>query len=123
MIVADSSYIVHGLINDESMLQNRPIVTPDLALYEIINAIWKHEVVLKDIKSSRRYLDFMFELVSSNALQFIRPDRKIVEEAYMLAVVKKCAFYDAIFIVLAKELKADLQTVDETQRRVFKSLQ
>ena len=123
MIVADSSYIVHGLINDETALKDRPVVTLDLALYEIMNAIWKHEAVLKDIRSSRRYLDFVFQLVSSSALLLIRPDRKIVEEAYALAVQKKLAFYDAAFVVLARELQSDLKTADEAQRRVFKSLQ
>ncbi|MEO9295353.1 MAG: type II toxin-antitoxin system VapC family toxin [Nitrososphaera sp.] len=105
------------------MLEDRPIVSPDLALYEVMNTIWKHQIVLKDIRDGKPYLNFLFELVSSRGLLLVRPDEKIVQDAYTLCIEKKCAFYDAVFIVLAKELKAKLQTFDEVQRSIFKGLQ
>jgi predicted nucleic acid-binding protein len=119
-IIADSSYLVEGLLKDASLLGREAIVAPDLALYEVINAVWKHEVMLKDIKDGKPYIDQLFELASTQALQFVRPDRKIVAEAYKLALKKKCTFYDAIFVALAQELKLNLKTFDDAQRNLMR---
>ena len=47
MIVADSSYIVEGLLKNKKLLSDDQIVTPELVVYEVTNAIWKHENLLK----------------------------------------------------------------------------
>lgn len=119
MIVADTSYLIEGLLKDASLLEHEVVITPDLALYEVNNAIWKHEVILKDIKDGKPYLDLMFELASTQALRFVRPDKMVAREAYRLACKKKCTFYDAIFVVLALELGLDLKTFDEAQRSLL----
>ena len=48
MIVADSSFIVEGLIKQKELLEeNEDILTLDLAVYEVANSIWKHEFLPK----------------------------------------------------------------------------
>ncbi|AIC14469.1 type II toxin-antitoxin system VapC family toxin [Nitrososphaera viennensis] len=120
MIVADSSYLVEGLLKDVSLIENEGVVvSPDLALYEVVNAVWKHETVLKDIKDGRPYLDVLSKLVSARAVRFVKPDKKIIGQAYQLASKKRCTFYDAVFVVLALELGLELKTFDEAQRALL----
>lgn len=119
MIVADSSYLVDGLLKDASLLEQASIVAPDIALYEVINAIWKHAAVLKDVKDGTPYLQRMFELTSSRAIEFIKPNESMVTSAYKLALEKRCTFYDAIFVTVALALGVELKTFDEAQRRLL----
>lgn len=121
MIVADSSYLVEGLLKDASLLEREVMIAPDLALYEVINTVWKHEVILRDIKDGEPYLNLMFELVTAQAIQFVRPDEKIAMEAYRLTLNRKCTFYDAVFVALAIDLRLDLKTFDEVQLKMMPS--
>jgi predicted nucleic acid-binding protein len=118
MIVGDSSYIVHALLKDASLFERELIVTPDIALYEVMNAIWKHAAVLRDIKDGTPYIERMFELTSSRVLEFLRPSETMVTAAYKLSLEKKCTFYDAIFVTVALTLGIELKTFDEAQRRL-----
>jgi predicted nucleic acid-binding protein len=120
LIVADSSYLVEGLLKDASLLEREQvIVTPDLALYEVINAILKHESILKDVRDGQPYLDLIFILNSSQVIQFITVNKKIATRAYQLALEKKGTFYDAVFVALALELAVDLKTFDEAQLKML----
>ncbi|MGH9877974.1 MAG: type II toxin-antitoxin system VapC family toxin [Nitrososphaera sp.] len=118
-IVADSSYLVEGLLKDASLLEHDIIVAPELALYEVANSIWKHEAVLGDINDGRQYLDLLFQLVSTETVRFISPDERIAGEAYKLALTKKCTVYDAIFVALAIDLGLELKTFDEAQHSLL----
>jgi len=118
MIVADSSYIVEGLLRDASLLESEPVVSPDLALYEVMNTLWKHESKLRDIPSAEPYIDCLLELLASRIIQFLRPDSTLVRRAYNLALKEGISFYDAIFIVLSVNLRLELKTYDETQRKI-----
>jgi predicted nucleic acid-binding protein len=120
MIVADSTYLVEGLLKDASLLENELIVAPDLALHEVANSIWKHEVLLKDVEDGQKYINILFELVASGAVQLVRSDEKIARRAYEIAVKKKSTFYDAIFAALAMELELELKTLDEKQRSLLR---
>ncbi|MGI0018842.1 MAG: type II toxin-antitoxin system VapC family toxin [Nitrososphaera sp.] len=120
MFVADSSYLVEGLLKDASLLEHEAIVAPDIALYEVINAVWKHEAILKDLKDGRPHLGLLFELASTNAIRFVKPDAQVTRKAYELACEKRCTFYDAIFAALARELGVSLETFDEDQRRLLR---
>lgn len=51
MIVADSSYITEGLLRESSLLDDQVLCAPDYAFYEVINAIWKHQVLLNRVIS------------------------------------------------------------------------
>lgn len=119
MIVADSTYLVEGLLKDASLLENKLIITPDLAIYEVANSIWKHEVLLKDVKDGQAYIDAMFALVASGAVQLVRPNESMARQAYEIASKKRSTFYDAIFAAMAMELGLELKTLDEKQRKLL----
>lgn len=120
MIVADSSYLIEGLLKDASLLEEDEIITPELALYEVANTIWKHETVLKDIKDGRPFLNIFLDLIETQAIRLVRPDEKMTRKAYTLASEKNITFYDTIFVALALDLRLELRTFDKTQERLTK---
>ena len=119
MIVADSSYIIEGLLKKSSLLKDKEIITPELAFYEVTNAIWKHEVILKDIKNGKAFLNIFNELVLNQTIKLIRPDNNIIQKAYTLATKKNIAFYDTIFVALAQDLGLELKTYDKKQKQLM----
>jgi predicted nucleic acid-binding protein len=116
MIVADSSYIFEGMLRDGALLENEIMIAPELALYEVINAVWKHEALIKDVADGSRHISALYDLVSSGVLRFVRPDREVMDKAYRLSLRKKCALYDAVFVALAMDLGLELKTFDEVQK-------
>lgn len=121
MIVADSSFLVHGLLKDRSVLESDSIITLDLALHEVVNSVWKHQYIIKDIKHGYDFVDVMFEMIDSNAITMVRPDRKLVVMAYNITAKHKASFYDCIFVALAIEAGLALKTMDGQQAKILKA--
>jgi predicted nucleic acid-binding protein len=121
LIVADSSFLVHGLLRDRNVLESDSIITLDLALHEVVNSVWKHQYIIKDIKQGYDFVSVMFEMIDSNAIVLVRPDRKLVELAYNIAAKHKTSFYDCIFVALAIEVGLALKTMDEQQAKILKA--
>lgn len=119
MIVADSSYIVEGLLREASLLEVDAIIAPDLALYEVVNTLWKHESRVKDIRDASLFLAPFIELIKSEQIRVIRPDEKLLRKTYLLAVEEKITVYDAIYIALSIDLGLELRTFDRIQSRVI----
>ncbi len=121
MIVADSSFLVHGLLKDRNVLESDSIITLDLALHEVVNSIWKHQYIIKDIRQGYDFVNVVFDMIDSNAITLVRPDRKLVETAYSIAAKHKTSFYDCIFIALAIEAGLALKTMDGQQAKILKA--
>lgn len=121
MIVADSSFLVHGLVRDRNVLESDSIITPDLALHEVVNSVWKHQYIIKDIRQGYDFVNVMFDLIDSNAITLVRPDRKLAEMAYNIAAKHKASFYDCIFVALAVEVGLALKTMDGQQAKILKA--
>jgi predicted nucleic acid-binding protein len=117
--VADSSYLIEGILRDATLLENETLVCPDLALYEVVNAIWKHETLLHDLKDAQERIELLSALVSNERVQLIRPDRKLLIEAYALSVKHGRTIYDCVFIALALQLKMELATFDGNQSSIL----
>jgi predicted nucleic acid-binding protein len=113
--VADSSYLIEGILRNAALFENEVLVSPDLALYEVVNALWKHETLIRDVKDAREHIWLLTDLVSNESLRLIRPDRRLLNEAYALSVKHGLTIYDSIFIALALQLKIELATFDEKQ--------
>ena len=115
MIVADSSYLVEAVLRDARLIDNETIVAPDLVLYEVINALWKHETVIGDLDDSSSHIDLMLELVSAGSILLVRPDRKLLKETHALSVKNRAPVYDTVFVALALQLSLELKTFDQKQ--------
>ena len=98
------------------------MITPDLALYEVANSIWKHQTLLRDVKDGLPYLALFLELVGSGAITLVRPWNELVRKSYLLASEQRIPVYDAAFIALSLELGLALKTFDQRLARIAKSL-
>ena len=119
MKVADSSYLIEGILRDATLLEKETLVSPDLVLYEVVNTLWKHETMLHDLKDSQERIDLLTELVSNECVRLVRPDRRLLSQTYALSVKHKLAIYDSVFIALALQLKMELATFDSKQSTVL----
>lgn len=118
--MADSSYVVEGLLKDGSLFEGFVVCCPDYSLYEILNAVWKHQVLLKRIKDSRIIIDTFFELISAQSIRFMTLREETIRKAYNLATKTKTPIYDVAFVTLARELGVELKTFDKKQTMIFK---
>ncbi|NAT10270.1 PIN domain nuclease [ANME-1 cluster archaeon AG-394-G06] len=122
MIVIDASTIAKYVLKEEHWEQVRDYLTAeprslDLALAEVSNAIWKHQVIYRKISSSDATL--LFE-----ALQKLGADVLILESfagylrgATEIAVKEKLTIYDALYIVQAQRY-GHFVTSDDFQRKI-----
>jgi predicted nucleic acid-binding protein len=117
--VADSSYLIEGILRDAALLENEILVSPDLALYEVVNALWKHETLLRDLKDPQERIELLLGLVSNERVQLVRPDRRLLNETYALSAKHGLSIYDSVFITLALQLKMELATFDSKQSTVL----
>ncbi len=121
--MADSSFLVEGLLKRKELLEKELIATPTLALYEVANSIWKHERVLRDIGAGSEYLSVLYSLVDSGAITLVDPSEELAGESYFLALKHGTSVYDTTFISIALELGVELETFDAGQRSIFKAEQ
>lgn len=119
MKVADSSYIVEGLLRRKELLEEDILITVDLALYEAVNAVWKHQFLLKDLDDGLPYVSILYGLVESGRIRVVRPGEELMKRGYSLATKSRRSIYDSIFIALALELASDLGTFDKRQAELL----
>ena len=121
MIVADSSYIVEGLLKNKKLLSDDQIVTPELVVYEVTNAIWKHENLLKDLENGKTYLSIFYGLIEAGRITILSPNERLMQESYSIAKRNGITVYDAVFVSLAIKLGLTLRSYDKVQSRALKS--
>jgi predicted nucleic acid-binding protein len=118
--VADSSYLVEGLLRRKELLEQDDLITVDLALYEAVNAVWKHQFLIKDLGDGVPYVSILYGLVESGRIRVVRPGEELMKHGYSLAAGSHRSIYDAIFIALALELSSDLATFDKRQAELLR---
>lgn len=126
MIVIDASAIAKYVLKEEHGEQVRDYLTAeprslDLALAEVSNAIWKHQVIYRKISSSEATVLF-------KVLQKLGADVLILESfagylrgATEIAVKEKLTIYDALYIVQAQRY-GHFVTSDDFQRKIAAKL-
>jgi predicted nucleic acid-binding protein len=122
VIVIDASAIAKYVLREAQWEQVRDYLAAepcslDLALAEVSNAIWKHQVIYRRISS--REASLLYE-----ALQKLKADVMILEslegyltEALDIGVTEKLTIYDALYLAQAKKY-GHFVTSDELQRKV-----
>lgn len=117
----DTSYLVEGLVHDHSLLRGHVMFAPDFAMYEVVNAVWKREVLLKNLPTdSATILAAFFDFVESEGVIFAVVDKTTMRSAYTLAVRTRTPVYDAVFVALARELGVELKTFDKRQAEIYR---
>jgi len=92
-------------------------VSMDLAVKEVLNAIWKDYAVRKliDYETALALFKIMNQLVGVNVV--LEPEEKYIEEAFKIALKTNITVYDALYIALAKSKRLPLLTLDVKQRK------
>ena len=111
--------MVEGLLKNKALLEEDTILTPDLATYEIVNSIWKHQWLLKDLRDGRPYVSILYGLVESRKIRLIHPDQELMEMSYSIAARHDVSVYDAVFVALALESGSELMTFDKQQSAIL----
>jgi predicted nucleic acid-binding protein len=119
MKVADTSYLVEGILRDASIFENETLIAPDIALYEFANTLWKHEALIGDLKDAPTRLAAFLDLVSSQVIELVRPDRKLMNQTLELSKRHHAPIYDTVFAALALQLRLDLKTFDKKQLEIL----
>jgi predicted nucleic acid-binding protein len=118
--VADSSFIVEGLLKRKELLEEDFLITVDLALYEVINSIWKHQFLLKDLNEGLAYITILYGLIEAGRIRVVRPAAELMQRGYSLAGKNRLSIYDSIFVALALELASELVTFDKRQAELLR---
>lgn len=103
-------------------MSRNQIVTPQLAVYEIANAIWKQEHLLKKIADGKIYLGYFYGLIDSGKIAVVYPNKNLIYESYVMARANDFSLYDSIFICLALKLGLNLKTLDKRQAEIFDAI-
>ena len=119
VIVADTSYIVEGLLSNKQLLSRDQIIAPELIIYEATNIVWKHEKLLKSIQNGETYLSLLFGLIESGKITIVSSDENLIQDTYTAAKRNGITPYDAIFVCLAVKLGTVLKTLDRKQKEVY----
>ena len=96
-------------------------MAPELVAYEVTNAIWKHEHLLKDIENGKQYLSIFYGLMEAGVIKTLIPNEELMQESYSIAKRQGITLYDAVFVSLAIKLGLTLKSFDKLQIRALKS--
>ena len=121
MIVADSSFIVEGLLKNRALFADDQIVAPELVAYEVTNAIWKHEHLLKDLENGKSYVSIFHGLMEAGKIKILTPNEELMQESYSIAKRQGITLYDAVFVSLAIKLELPLKSYDKIQIQALES--
>jgi len=96
-------------------------VAPELVVYEVTNAIWKHEYLLKDLENGEQYVSIFYDLIEAEKIKILTPNEELMKESYSIAKRQGITLYDAVFVSLAIKLELTLKSYDKIQIRALKS--
>ncbi len=96
-------------------------MAPGLVAYEVTNAIWKHEHILKDLENGEPYVSIFYGLIEAGKIKILTPNEELMQESYSIAKRQGITLYDAVFISLAIKLGLTLKSYDRVQIRALKS--
>jgi predicted nucleic acid-binding protein len=103
------------------LLSDDQIVAPEFVIYEVINAIWKHEHLLKDIENGKPYVSIFYGLIEAGKINILCPNESLMLESYSIAKRNAITVYDAVFVSLAIKLELALRSYDRVQIQALKS--
>ena len=109
------------LLRKNELLSEDSIIAPDFMVYEVANALWRHEHLLKDLADGKPHISALWGLIDSGKIAIISPNERLTIIAYSMARRKGITIYDAIFICLAIDLGITLKTFDKIQARALES--
>ncbi len=123
MTVVDSSLLAKYVLREEGWEAAREVlaspgrlVTLDLAVKEVLNAIWKHAVLFKsfDAGVAREKAELLLRLVEGGGVELV-DQRIVLRDAFAVALETGLTVYDSLFVALARREGGVLATCDSRQ--------
>ncbi len=122
MIVIDASAIVKLALEEPSSKETRStikaflsdgeiIASPSVAIAEVLNALWKHNVLIKDLKDSSLTVAIQEIMEFWDNVEKI-PVETLVHGAINIAKRHKLTVYDSFYVAASISNKAPLLTFD-----------
>ncbi len=123
MTVIDSSALIKLLITENGSAEatkvfysltgkGEPLIAPDIIFSEVMNGLWKHNVLLKDITDkklgmARESLELVYaDLEISKATE-------LAEDSIRIGMAHKITFYDSLYVALSLNTNSPLFTFDK----------
>jgi len=132
MIIIDSSAVIKIVITEQdsniarrafSLITERgePLLAPNIIFSEVMNGLWKHNVLLKDMNS--RKLDLARASFASiyNNLE-LSSQTELGEDAIKLATNHRITFYDSLYVALSIKTRSPLFTFDNPLKNKAKEV-
>ena len=127
MIVLDASLLVKLVVEEERSREARAfvrkeatlgeeLVTVDVALAEVLNALWRHVTLIKDL-SQALYEEAVQDLLKLWDKLEKLPSRDLALRAAELALKLGVTIYDALYLAAAAKHEARLATYDHAQAK------
>lgn len=123
MIMIDANVIVKLALQEpdslevsktvyDSLFGGEEIVTVDIALAEALNALWKHNVIVKDLNDAKFHLGCSEIIEFWNNIDKVE-GKDIAAEAKDIAKASRLTVYDSFYVAAALKNKAVLFTFDK----------
>jgi predicted nucleic acid-binding protein len=97
------------------------MIVPDIAVPEVLNAIFVQHQVLHLIDDGLPYLEELFKIIDAELIEVVDCTKDLVLEAYQIAARNGEATYDCLFIALALRLNLQLKTLDRRQAEIMET--
>ena len=116
-VILDSSVIAAIFFKEDSSekaekaAENYKLITVDLAIAEVANVAWKRVMFFDEskeiaLKALRRGIDFITSVCE------VISTRKLLEDAFAIAIEDKITIYDSFFIAASEREKVPILTTD-----------
>jgi len=81
--------MVEALLRRKELFQEDFLVTVDLAVYESVNSIWKHQFLIKDLDDGVPYVSLLYGFIESGRIRVIHLGEDLMRRGYSLAARNK----------------------------------
>lgn len=129
MIVIDASALSKYVLKEslwrnvrDFILANKPLVSVDLLIKEVLNVIWSYAVTLKviDRSTAEELVDGVMGLIRTGVIILENSDQYL-SEAVKIAFENSISVFDSLYIAQALK-RGELLTSDEKQAEVARKL-
>ncbi len=123
MITIDASALIKVIITENDSATARrifskitengePLISPNIILSEVMNGLWKHYALMKDLNLQN------LELARGNLARIyenmdISSQSDLAEDAFNIAIKYKTTVYDSMYAALSLKMRAPLFTFDK----------
>jgi predicted nucleic acid-binding protein len=126
-IVIDSSILAKFILRERAWGKAKDIIskrpyTLELAVKEVVNAIWKRVTLIKDINVEKAFVLLSDLLELKKRLLVVEPQDWYLSQALEISIKEEIPVYDSLFIAQAVAKQATLATSDRRLCQVAEKL-